>query len=473
MANYVSTRDASQVVDSASAVLGLPTDGGLYVPAELPKLNYADLLELSYAARVDRVLRAFFDFDVGGIADKAFNGLDDPAPTVKIDDNAFFLELWHGRTCSSKDMALSVLPMLIERAKAAKGVDGDTLIIAPSGDVGVAAAKAFEYAQGNGVRLCVFYPHGETSDLVRRELNSLQSENAAIVGVSASADKVRAEVNACYQDSGLTAALGENNNTLVPTDGLNIGVIVSQIAYFFSAYCDLVNSDEIKPGAKIDFVLHMDDFGGVIAGYYAYRMGLPINKLVSVDTRPEFTDFIDSGVFDITAAPGTHLSDIERLIFDLSGNDAAITAFRMKSLGDGGRFSVTEGEVNVLHGIFAGDVAETEDAQNATDYMFEEYGYLVDAHTAYACASALDREFVRPTVMLSVADPYRTAEEVMTALGEKLPSDEDRFDNMEMLTACEPSEWLKSVLTKNPHDAPPITTSDIISYLLEQAKNKT
>ena len=471
MPNYISTRGASAIVDSASAVLDCyAADGGLYVPEQLPKLDYADMLGLDYAARVDRVLRAFFDFDVGGIADKVFED-SDPAPTVKIDDNAFFLELWHGKSCSSKDMALSVLPGLIERAKAAKGETYKTLIISSSGELGAAAVQHIENAQGKDIRLCVFYPHGETSELVRRELSAAKSETA-VVGVSADGDKVRAEVKACHFDSGLTAALKENNIKLSAADGANIAVIAPQTAYFFSAYCDLVNSDEIKPGAKIDFVLPSDDLGGVIAGYYAYKMGLPINKLVTVSSR-EFTDFINSGVFDITAATDVCLYDIERLIFDLSGNDAALTASRMSGLADKGRFSVTEGEVNVLHNVFAGDVIDGEDAQNAIEYMFDEYGYLVDACTAYACASANAREFVRPTVVLSVADPYMTAAEVMTALGERLPSDQVKlFDNMEELTACAPPEQLKSILTLKPNATPPLPPSDIIPYLIEQVINK-
>lgn len=474
MPNYISTRDASKVVDSASAVLDCcPNDGGLYVPEELPKINYADLLGLDYSARVDKVLCAFFDFDVGGIAKKAF-GIDDCAPVVKLDDNVFFLELWHGRTCLSADMALGFLPMLIERAKAAKNITEGTLIpIVSSGGVGASAAHAFETAQG--IKLCVFYPHDETSDLVCRELGAVKNKNAAVVGVSASADKLRADIKACYCDNGLTAALGENNIKLTAADGMNIGVIVPRIAYYFSAYCDLVNSDEIKQGSKIDFVLPPDDFDGVIAGYYAYKMGLPINRLVTAGTRQEFSDFIDTGVFDITADPcAQHCDNLERLIFDLSGNDIALTASRLRELNDKGRFSVTEGEANVLHNVFAADVIDAEDAQSAIEYMFEEYGYLADAHTAYACASALEREFVRPTVMLSVADPYRTAAEVMTALGQKIPSDNVKlFDNMEMLTACEPSEWPKSLLTEKPMESLTLPPEDIIPYLIEQAKNIT
>ena len=476
MPNYISTRGASAIVDSASAVLDCyAADGGLYVPEQLPKLDYADMLGLDYAARVDRVLRAFFDFDVGGIADKAFGGTDDIAPTVKIDDNAFFLELWHGKTCSSKDMALSVLPMLIERAKAAVGIKSDILLaLSACGDGAASAAEAFTSA--HGTRLCVFYPRGDTDDITRLELSSIKSDNVRITGVESDYSAIHAAVRAAHSDGGLIAALKENNIKLSAADGINIGVIVPQIAYFFSAYCDLVNSDEIKSGDRIDFILPVDNFGGVIAGYYAAKMGLPVNKLVLASERCELAEFIDSGEYDVNIVSecGAPVFDnLERLIFDLSGNNAALTSERMKELGESGRFSVSETEAGKLHDLFAGSVVFYEDKQNAIAYMFDEFDYLVDDVTALACAAALDREFVRPTVILSVMDPYRTAAKVMDALGQSLPFDDEKlFKNMESLTLTDAPERLKELVGQSPPQVEAIPVHSIASVLTDRIKNK-
>ncbi|MDE7107946.1 MAG: threonine synthase, partial [Clostridiales bacterium] len=279
MISYTSTRDASAVVDGATAVLnGFAPDGGLYVPRELPALSYTDMLDLDYAARVTKTLRAFFDFDVGGIAKQAFGDMDDPAPTVKVDDNAFVSELWHGKSHSSKDMALALLPMLIERAKAHKNIAATTLIpIATAGDIGKAAALAFDKTED--VQLCVFYPQHGMSDLQLAELRSIDQSNVSVVGVSSDYDELQAAIKGALTDESLNAALADNNITLSSANSVNIGTVVPQIAYYFSAYCDLVGAGEIEAGEKVDFVMPVGNFGGMIAGYYAAKMGLPINKL--------------------------------------------------------------------------------------------------------------------------------------------------------------------------------------------------
>ncbi|MCH5155067.1 MAG: hypothetical protein J1F69_00525 [Clostridiales bacterium] len=468
MTKYISSRDASAVVGGDRAVLDcFASDGGLYVPQTLPILSYKDMLDLDYVGRADKVLRAFFDFDVGGIAEKAFADFDDPAPTVKIDDNAFIVELWHGKACSSKDMALCVLPMLIERAKAKLNISSDTIIpFAASDETGVAVAQAF--AGVKGTEAIIFYSRDELSELNKRELAAVKDSNVCAVGVTASYDLIRFAVKSAYSDVGLTAALKENNKFSADVSSANIGIIVPQIAYFFSAYCDLVNSDEIKAGDKIDFVLPIDDFGGIIAGYYAAQIGLPINKLVTAGTKhAAFIDFIDSGEYDTNGAIDTLPYDLERLLFALSGNNAELTAARMNELNTVGRFSVTESEMGALR-LFAGSNTGDADIKNAIADMFDEYGYTVDVRTAAACFAALKREFVRPTAVLSVADPYRSAKAVLSALGEKPPMDiEQQFRHMEEITACEPTEALVNALSAKPSDNA-IPLSDIAKFLSEK-----
>lgn len=478
MTNYTSTRDASVCVDGATAVLnGFAPDGGLYVPQQLPTLSYTDMLDLDYAARVTKTLKAFFDFDVGGIAKQAFDGLDDPAPTVKIDDNAFVSELWHGKSHSSKDMALSLLPELIRCAKAQKNITANTVIpIATAGDIGKAAAVAFEKA--DGMQLCVFYPQDGLNDLQLAELRSIDQSNVTVVGVNSDYDELQAAIKGALTDDSLNGALGENNITLSSANSVNIGTIVPQIAYYFSAYCDLVNSGEIKAGDAIDFVMPVGNFGGMIAGYYAAKMGLPINKLAIAATNfTALTDFINSGAYDINSMSSRPdaplLGNLERLVFGISGNNAPLTAERMDELKSNGRFSVTEAEINALRDILAGGAADMDDALDTIADLFEEYGYLANTHTAAAYAVAIDRDFVRPTVVLSIASPYRSAKSVMTALGEKVPSDVSKlFRQMEDVTALDAPEDLIAALSAKQIHNEVIPLQDIVKFLTDKYCNK-
>ncbi|MDE7165109.1 MAG: hypothetical protein K2O04_06805 [Clostridiales bacterium] len=479
MTKYISTRDASATVDSATAVLdGFAPDGGLYVPESLPALNYADLLDLDYASRVDTVLRAFFDFDVGGVAEDAcatFEG-DDIIPTVKIDDNAFICELWHGMTYTSKDVSLSVLSRLIEKARAEKKIDGRLLIpIATNGDLGKAAAEAFRHAGRADV--CVFYSTRGMDDITKLELCATNAKNVCVVGVDGSFDDIQAAVKSAFEGHGLNAALGENNIKLTSANSVNIGVVVPQIACFYSAYCDLINSEEIRSGEQVDFVVPTGNFGAMLAGYYAAKMGLPINRLVLAATNNmALTDFIASGEYDVSriserpSAPV--LGNLERLIFGISG-DCALTAKRMDALKTDGRFSVTEDEMDALRTLFAGDAMDSEEVAGVISYLFDEYGYLADAHTAAAYAVADVREFIHPTVVMSLASPYRAARAVMTALGEKCPKDNgELLRRMEMATALDVPEGLIDSLTAERVHSTIISPQEIIGFLTEKYGKK-
>lgn len=478
MLNYTSTRDASVVVDGATAVLnGFAPDGGLYVPRELPVLSYTDMLDLDYAARVTKTLRAFFDFDVSGIAKQAFGDEEDPAPTVKIDDNAFVSELWHGKSHSSKDMALALLPELIARAKAQKGITADTLVpVVTAGDIGKAVALAFEKA--DGMQICVFYPREGLNDLQLSELRSIDRPNVTVIGVSSDYDALQAAIKAVFTNERFTAVLSDNNIVLSSANSVNIGTVVPQIAYYFSAYCDLVNSGEINAGDKIDFVMSVGNFGGMIAGYYAAKMGLPINKLaIAATDHTALTDFINSGAYDINSLSNRPdaplLGNIERLIFAISGNNAPLTAERMNELKSNGRFSVTESEINELRNVLAGATADMDDALDTIADLFDEYGYLAGTHTAAAYAVAIDRDFVRPTVVLSISSPYRSARWVMTALGEKVPSDGVRLmRQMEDVTALPAPEDLIAVYSAKQINTDTIPLQDVTEFLTDKYCNK-
>lgn len=477
---YTSTRDTRVVVDSATAVTeGISSDGGLFVPISLPKIDYSDMLANDYAERADKVLRAFFDFDVRGVAKSAYKTFDgDPAPVTKLDDNLFVLELWHGKTSAFKDMALSVLPHLLVKAKEHKKLTDETLIlVATSGDTGKAALEGFKDV--NGVSVCVFYPTDGVSRVQKLAMQTQTGDNVMAVGITGNFDDAQAAVKTAFADVGLKRRLADNNISLSSANSINIGRLVPQIAYYFSAYCDLVSAGEIKAGDKIDFVVPTGNFGNILAGRYAMRMGLPINRLVCASNRNNvLTDFINVGVYDVnrefykTDSPSMDIlvsSNLERLIFETSGCNGEMTAKRMAELKASGRFSVSAGEIEKIHEIFAADFADDAATADAIAQMFDEYGYLIDPHTAAAYAVATRRQFIRPTVVISTANPYKFAPAVLSALGEKTEGEatEQMLDELEELTAMEIPPALKQVFSLDVRFDKTVDPRDITSFIAD------
>lgn len=442
---YTSTRDASVAVSAADAVIdGISSDGGLYVPVELPKLDYKDLLDLDYTARADAVLRAFFDFDVTGVAESAYKTfeVDDPAPTVKLDDKLYMLELWHGRTHAFKDMALSVLPRLLTAAKAVKGKKETTLIlVATSGDTGKAALEGFKNVAGTQV--VVFYPTDGVSRVQKLAMQTQDGDNVCAVGIKGNFDDAQTAVKNAFRDQALVQKLAAKNVKLSSANSINIGRLVPQIAYYFSAYCDLVTSGEIKRGDKIDFVVPTGNFGNILAGKYARDMGVPINRLVCASNRNNvLTEFFDTGVYDVnreffkTTSPSMDIlvsSNLERLLFEMSNRNAAAIRARMSELKETGRYQVAPAEIEKIREAFAAGFADDDDVADAIADMFDEYGYLIDTHTAAAYSVAKRRGYSYPTVVVSTANPFKFAPAVLTALGEKA-SGEATADTLKLLT---------------------------------------
>ncbi|MDE7463555.1 MAG: threonine synthase [Clostridiales bacterium] len=475
---YISTRGSGEVAASRAVIDGIAADGGLYVPVEFTKLDYKELFGLEYAARCDRVLRAFFDFDIDGIAESAYGTFetDDPAPAVKLDDKLFVLELWHGRTHAFKDMALSVLPHLLARAKKAEGIDAKTLVlVATSGDTGKAALEGFKDVDGTEV--CVFYPTDGVSRVQKLAMQTQDGNNVNAVGISGNFDDAQTAVKTAFNDVELGQKLKAAGYELSSANSINIGRLVPQIAYYFSAYCDLVDCGEIKAGEKIDFVVPTGNFGNILAGYYALKMGLPINKLVCASNKNNvLTDFLSSGIYDVnrefykTTSPSMDIlvsSNLERLIFELSGRNAALTKERMDELKSTGRYQITAEEHEKIKETFACGYADEEQTDCAIEEMFDEYGYLIDTHTAAAYSVAEERGFNRPTVIVSTANPYKFAPAVLNALGERADGEANAkmLEELCDLTAMDIPDSLLEVFKKKIRFDEVVDKNDIIKYI--------
>ncbi len=478
---YISTRNTASVASAAvSVATGLAPDGGLYVPSEFPALDYKSLFGLDYAARCDKVLRAFFDFNVDGIAKEAYAAFDgDPAPVVKLDEKFFVLELWHGRTHAFKDMALSVLPHLLVAAKAATGDQSHSLVlVATSGDTGKAALEGFKNI--SGTECCVFYPTDGVSRVQKLAMQTQDGDNVCVMGIDGNFDDAQTAVKKAFADVELNKKLNKNGVELSSANSINIGRLVPQVAYYFSSYCDLVEAGEIKAGEKVDFVVPTGNFGNILAGYYAKKMGLPVNCLVCASNKNKvLTDFIETGIYDVnrdfykTTSPSMDIlvsSNLERLLFEISGRDALLTANRMNELKTKGRYEVTESEIESIRETFACGYADDDEVADAIADMFDEYGYLIDTHTAAAYAVAARRGYNRPTIVVSTANPYKFAPAVLSALGAGGHGEVDKktFDKLYDETAMEIPESLANVFDAPVRFDKTIDKSDVIAFISER-----
>lgn len=432
---YISTQNKSVSVSAAEAVVrGISPEGGLFVPEDFPRLDVAALNGLSYAEIAEKVLALYFDFDVSGVAQAAYSTFDgEPAPVVRLKDGLFVTELWHGPTLAFKDMALTVLPRLLVRAKAALGVNTETLIlVATSGDTGKAALEGFKDVEGTFIN--VFYPSQGVSPMQKRSMQTQSGGNVFVQAVDGNFDDTQTAVKRAFTSEETRAAVAKRGVEFSSANSINIGRLVPQIAYYFSSYRDLVKSGVIALGDKVDYEVPTGNFGDILAGYYAKRMGLPVGKLTfATNDNNVLYDCINSGAYDInrpfhvTQSPAMDIlisSNFERLLFELTERDDKKVAAYMKELFKSGKYVMAEGELKTLRAEFGGDYVNREECYSGIKAAYENFGYLCDPHTAIAVRAVTKRELSRPTVVVSTANAYKFAPEVLKAFGLKGDVDE-------------------------------------------------
>lgn len=443
---YISTRNPDVAVSGSTAVLtGLAPDGGLYVPESYPTVTIEQieaLADLDYPERSARIMSLFFDElsydELLSITRRAYATFDgDPAPVVKLDKGLYVLELWHGRTHAFKDMALSVLPLLMTALKEKAGQKEICLIpVATSGDTGKAALEGFSGVAGTGV--IVFYPYGGVSHTQRKQMVTTQGDNVSVVAVRGNFDDAQTAVKRAFGDAKLTADLAALGCKMTGANSINLGRLVPQAAYYFSAYADLLSSGQIKAGDEVNFCVPTGNFGNILAGYYARRMGLPVGRLICASNDNNvLTDFLRTGVYSLdrefikTTSPSMDIlvsSNLERLLFEFAGRDGALIREWMKELRENGRYDIGKERLAEIRKIFVGGCAMQDEYAETLKDIFDEYGYLADPHTSVAFNVCLrykeDNGDERPAVVVGTASPVKFAPAVLAALGEKVPSDD-------------------------------------------------
>ena len=447
---YFSTRGAAERVSSAAAILkGLASDGGLFVPASFPQMSLAAieaLVPLSYEERAVRILRPFLtdytEAELKGCVARAYGHTFDDArrAPVRAVGELAVLELWHGPTSAFKDMALQLLPQLMSTARGKEG-ERDTILIlvATSGDTGKAALEGF--ADAGGIRIMVFYPDGGVSPVQRLQMVTQEGANVSVVAVRGNFDDAQRGVKEIFGDAAMAKELAALHTKLSSANSINWGRLVPQIVYYFSAYADLLAERSIAGGDAVNFTVPTGNFGNILAGYYAKRMGLPVGKLVCASNANNvLTDFLQTGIYDRkrdfyqTMSPSMDIlvsSNLERLLYHLTEDTAQVAAW-MQELAEVGKYDASR-LLPVLRENFwaaCADDAETEEEIRA---IYERTGYTLDTHTAVAYRAAEDyrRETgdARPMVVLSTASPYKFGASVLRALGEDMEG-VDEFTQM-------------------------------------------
>ena len=398
---YKSTRDAEKTVTASQAILkGLADDGGLFVPVSIPKLpvSLGELKEMTYQEIAYTVMKEFLtDFteeELKSCIAKAYDSKFDTeeiAPLAKVED-AYYLELFHGATIAFKDMALSILPHLLTTSAKKNQVKNEIVILtATSGDTGKAALAGF--ADVEGTKIIVFYPKNGVSRVQELQMVTQKGDNTSVVAIHGNFDNAQSGVKAMFENKELEKELNEAGYQFSSANSINIGRLVPQVVYYVYAYAKLLQNEEIAEDEEINVVVPTGNFGNILAAYYAKNMGIPIAKLICASNENKVLyDFFQTGTYDrnrefvLTTSPSMDIlisSNLERLIYKISGEDARKDTDLMTELKTKGSYAIT-GEMKANLADFAAGYATEEQVAKTIHDIYEDTGYVMDTHTAVA-----------------------------------------------------------------------------------------
>ena len=448
-----STRGGQETDGAASAIIqGIADDKGLFVPAEIPTLDisFRELSEMRYQNVAKLIIGKFFDDftyeEIVGCVESAYDDkfeTEDIVPIVSVGD-AFFMELYHGRTSAFKDMALSILPHFLTTAVKKKKEDKKICILtATSGDTGKAALEGF--ADVPGIEIIVFFPKDGVSAVQKAQMITQTGENTHVFSIKGNFDDAQTGVKSIFNNDQLVKRLIARGYRLSSANSINIGRLIPQIAYYVYGYGKLVANGEIEAGESINIAVPTGNFGNILAAFYASLMGIPVNRFICASNENKvLTDFINAGVYDtrrefhITTSPSMDIlisSNLERLIYHLSGGDSEEVLRIMADL-ETNKYYEVSGRIKSGLERFYGGFANMEETDATIGRVYNESGYLMDPHTAVAYKVYEDyrRETGdrRPTLISATASPFKFSGTVSGAIG--LGGCEDEFERLYALS---------------------------------------
>ncbi len=476
---YSSTRNQNITVNSLEAILqGLASDGGLYLPKDIPHFDLQALKDLNYEALMIEILYAYFDdfskSELEMMVKKAYASKFDTPEFTPLTScgKLYVLELYHGPTAAFKDVALTILPYLMAKAKEKLGHPETTHILtATSGDTGSAALAGFENVPG--FTITVFYPSTGISEIQKRQMTACEGKNAFVYGIQGNFDDAQSAVKAIFTRS------NEFDLALSSANSINIGRLVPQISYYFKAYFNLVRLQKIALGDQVSFSVPSGNFGNILAATLAKLGGLPIRHLIcaSNDNRV-LTDFIQTGVYDIrrpfytTSSPSMDIlvsSNLERLLALWSHRDDGLIRRLMDQLKTQGHYALPQTLHDQIRALFIGEVVTQDQVDETIRTQFTAYQTLLDPHSAIGVQAALAHLSEEPMVVCATASPFKFPTTILKALGHPVSSNE--FQDLESLTRLSPQHC--PALLMNLNDRPirhPLTVEKEALFALVKAK---
>lgn len=454
---YKSTRSNDLTITSSEAIVkGLGHDGGLYIPVKFPRLEktFDELKGMNYRELAFYIMKKFLtDFSeeellycVNNAYDEKFESKD-IAPLVES-EGVHFLELFHGPTLAFKDMALSILPYLLKTASKRLNIEKEIVILtATSGDTGKAALEGF--ADVDGTKIIVFFPEDGVSQIQKRQMVTQRGKNTFVVGIEGNFDDAQRGVKEAFADIEFNKEINDIGYMFSSANSINIGRLVPQIVYYFYAYLNLLGEEKISQDEKINVVVPTGNFGNILAAYYAKKLGLPINKFICASNNNNVLyDFINTGVYDIarefkkTISPSMDIlisSNLERFLYEISGNDENMINGLMKDLKENGKYEISNKMKEGLKDFYGGYIDDKKTCETIKE-VYDSSKYLIDTHTAVAYAVykkyKAETGDKTKTIIASTASPYKFTRSVMTSIKEGFEnySDFDLVREMSKLT---------------------------------------
>ena len=454
---YISTRGNYRSVSSAEAIsLGMVPEGGLFVPEKIPELKLEEILEMkdkSYQELAVWIFNKFLsDFSEKEIAESVKAAYqkqsfppEEKTPIIKLDQKTYILELWHGPTAAFKDMALQILPQLLVRSVKKLGVEKEIIIlVATSGDTGKAALEGFKDVEG--VKIIVFYPKEGVSRVQKDQMQTTGGRNTEVVSLAGNFDDCQTAVKNIFADKEFRDKMEANDYQFSSANSINWGRLLPQIVYYFKAYFEIVNAGEIETGEKINITVPTGNFGNILAAYYAYRMGLPVNKFICASNDNKvLTDFLKTGVYDIerefkkTISPSMDIlisSNLERFLFEVTDHESDKINDWYQKLKEENKFEIDRQTKTKIQELFSGHYSTETEAKAVIKSTFSNFNYLLDPHTAVGVASLnkyrKQSGDQKPAVVASTANPYKFSHAVLDSLKDEVLA-EDAYRIIEEL----------------------------------------
>lgn len=460
MTAYISTRGNFPSVSASSAIkVGMVPTGGLFVPDKIPVFPEKSIFamkEYDYISAAEEIIAPFLDdFSVHELRECLQPAYGEGnfyhplvVPLYTLDKQLHFLELWHGPTAAFKDVALQLMPFLLIRsaAKLPEEQKEIVILVATSGDTGKAALEGFKNVPGT--RIIVFYPFQGVSRIQELQMTTTDGSNTHVVAVRGNFDDCQNAVKEIFADRVFNLALLDKGFELSSANSINWGRLVPQIVYYFWAYARLLLNKIIVPGEKINFVVPTGNFGNILAGWYALKMGLPVQKLICASNENKvLTDFFQTGLYNRnrefrqTRSPSMDIlisSNLERFLFEITGHDAERITRWMTDLQQKGFFQVDELTGKLMKDFIAASFAGEDETLGAIREVFDIYRYLVDPHTAVGyrvyrdyCRKSEDKTV---TVITATASPCKFSGSVLEALrGRDFIQNKDEFTLLHQL----------------------------------------